>query len=270
MKVWELIQRLDDVLPFRWTEEWDNTGLNLGNPEDDVTGIAVSLDPDIRAMEQAVGGGCNLLISHHPLLFAPSKVIDLSDSPGREIAFAVRKGLSLIALHTNWDSSPGGVSALLASSMGLQNVLPLIPSDRGAWGMGAVGDSPSLESPDVFAARMGECLGLSRVEVYGDRERPIRRLALCGGSGGALWRSALDAGADAYCTADMKYHEKKEATERGLRLFVLDHGEMEAHSLGALRGLLEENLSMPVLPVGTLPDPPMILQRPDRADSRPV
>ena len=270
MTVWELIQRLDDMLPFRWAEEWDNTGLNLGNPGDDVTGIALSLDPDIRAMEHAADEGCSLLISHHPLLFAPPKVLDLSDSPGREIAFAIRRGLSLIALHTNWDSSPNGVNATLASSMGLQDVLPLVPSDRGAWGMGAVGNTPSHEMPHAFAARMGEFLGLARVEVYGDSGRPVRRLALCGGSGGSLWRSALDAGADAYCTADMKYHEKKEATERGLRIFSLDHGEMEAHSLAALRGLLEENLSMPVLSVGALPDPPVIFQRSDATDPRPV
>lgn len=240
MTIHDLVGRLNEILPFRWAEEWDNVGLLLGRNDSTVHGVAVSLDPDLEAMKGAVHGQCNVLVTHHPLLFSPLRSIDLITSTGSAVCYAIRNELSVIALHTNWDSSPRGVNVTIASALGLQDILPLVPSDRGAWGAGAVGTVALPEPPEQYAATLKETLSLSRVEVYGDRTAPVRRVALCGGSGGDLWRTALESGADTFCTADMKYHEKKEAVERGLRVFSVDHGEMESFSLDALCGLLRE------------------------------
>ncbi len=238
MKVKELLQHLDESVPFSWAEDWDNSGMLLGDPLDDISGIAVSLDPSLTSVKMAAEKGCSVLVTHHPLIFNPLKKIVCSEGNGSVLAFAMKKGISVICLHTNWDSSEKGVNRVIASALGLRDPVPLIPSEKGAWGLGAAGD---LGEP-LRAGRCGrmilETMGLSRLDLYGGAERPIRRVALCGGSGGDLLQRALWSGADAFFTADVKYHEKMDAVESGLVLFIADHGEMESFSLDALASVV--------------------------------
>lgn len=240
MLVKELLRNIDRAVPFGWAEEWDNSGLLLGNPANSVSGIALSLDPDLESLKFALKKGCSVLVSHHPLIFSPVRRIDASSGVGEAIAFAMKNDISVIAMHTNWDGAPGGVNAVLAGALGLESVSPLVPSDRGAWGMGAAGRL----SPPMRLLELGQkirlALNLSRLYFYGDPERPAGRLALCGGSGGGLWPAALDSGADAFLTSDVKYHDRLEALGRGLNLFVADHGEAESFSLDALADVLSE------------------------------
>lgn len=242
MKVQELLCRLQTRLPLHWAEEWDNSGLLLGFPEDPVRRVAVALDPDLETLRRAVEAGANVLVTHHPLILSPVRQILSDRSPGEEIAFALANGLALIALHTNWDAAPGGMNMSLSRTIGLRNPLPLIPSERGAWGTGAAGELPEILPAWQWAGKIRDSLSLSRLEAYGDADRPVKRLALCGGSGGSLWRDALASGAQVYFTADMKYHERLDACRSGLILFLADHGEMESLSLPDLAECISEEL----------------------------
>ena len=238
MLIKELLRKIDQVVPFSWAEEWDNSGLLLGDPESPVSGIALSLDPDIESLEFALEKGCSVLITHHPLIFSPLKRVDVSCGVGEAISFAVKNDIAVISMHTNWDSSPTGVNALMAEALELNSVAVLTPSDRGAWGLGAVGMLPSCSGVLDLGQKIKLALNLSRLLFYGDTGRPVCRLALCGGSGGGLWQEALESGADAYLTSDLKYHERLEALDRGLKLFVADHGEAESFSLDGLAEVL--------------------------------
>ncbi len=242
MKVHELLRRLQNKLPLHWAEEWDNSGLLLGCPQDVIRRVAVGLDPDLKTLRRAVEAGANVLVTHHPLILSPVRQILSDRAPGEEIAFALTNGLSLIALHTNWDAAPGGMNQSLGRSIGLKSSVPLVPSDRGAWGTGAAGELPKLLSAGQWAERIRSALSLSRLEAYGDLDRPVKNLALCGGSGGSLWREAARSGAQVYFTADMKYHERLDACRSGLILFLADHGEMESHSLPDLAECISEEL----------------------------
>ncbi|NLK20398.1 MAG: Nif3-like dinuclear metal center hexameric protein [Synergistaceae bacterium] len=234
MLVKDLLRKIDGAIPFEWAEEWDNSGLLVGSPRSPVSGIALSLDPDLESLNFALAKGCSVLVSHHPLLFSPVRRIDTSFGAGECIAFAMKNDIAVIAVHTNWDSAPSGVNAVLAAALGLEELLPLVPSDRGARGMGAAGKLSSPVRCLELGQKIRETLNLSRLNFYGDPERPVERLALCGGSGAALWPEALNSGADAFFTSDVKYHERLEALGRGLNLFVADHGEAESFSLDAL------------------------------------
>ena len=259
MKVKDLVRLVDDSLPFAWAEDWDNVGLLLGDPEDSVEGVTVALDPSLDAMRDARESGCSVLVSHHPLIFSPLRRIDCSEGTGLDIAYAVRNRISVVCLHTNWDSAGRGVNRILADGIGLQNVTPIVPSARGGWGEGAVGMLRE-PLPAVEAARgMGRSWNLSRIGMYGSPERPISRIALCGGSGGSLWYRALDAGADVFVTADMKYHEKMEALRSGLALFDADHGEMEACTLPGLASVLSEISGLDVRLSPVEPARPLVL-----------
>jgi dinuclear metal center YbgI/SA1388 family protein len=234
MLVKELLNTIDSVVPFSWAEEWDNSGLIAGDPEAPVKGIAICLDPDIQALEFTAGKECSVLVSHHPLIFSPLKRIDVSSGIGETIAFALKHNISVISMHTNWDSSPKGVNAAIASGLGLESVQPLVPSCSESWGLGAVGTLPSAPKGQELGKSIRSALKLSRVDFFGDPLRPIRKLALCGGSGGSFWTEAKDSGADAFFTSDVKYHERLEALRSGLCLFTADHGEVESFSLEAL------------------------------------
>ncbi len=234
MFVAELERRLDEAVPYAWAESWDNVGLLLGNRSDHVQGIAISLDPSLEAMKMAIAQSCSVLIAHHPIFFHPLKRIECSEGNGAQIAFATRHGLSVFALHSNWDVSPDGVNATIARALSLRDAHPLIAPPSGGWGSGAFGTLPRPLPFMEYGAVIRDALHLSRIELHGEPEAPLTLLALCGGSGGGYWRDALACGAGAFFTADMKYHERLDALGAGLSLFLADHGEMERFSLSAL------------------------------------
>lgn len=242
MLVRELLENLDLLVPFSWAESWDNSGLLAGHPGWEVRGVSVSLDPTLGALKFCLQEGRNVLISHHPLIFSPLKTIDPSHGVGEVLTFALKNDIALIAMHTNWDGSPRGVNGAIAHAIGLQSVKPLVPSESGAWGLGARGYfSPPPPCIDL-AKILQESLSLSRVDFFGDPSVKVEQLALCGGSGGGLWGEAKKCGAQGYFTADVKYHDRLEALGRGLNLFIADHGEMEAYSLDALALVASEAL----------------------------
>jgi len=259
MRVKDLLRNLDAMVPFSWAEEWDNSGLITGNPESPVTGVAVCLDPTPEAMEYAAENGCSVLVSHHPLIFSPLKKIDVSTCTGKAVAFALKKDIAVISMHTNWDSSPRGVNAAIAGALGLESVCPLVPSASGAWGLGALGNLPAAMTGQELGQMIRSVLKLSRLDLYGAPHRSVNRLALCGGSGGSLWGGAKASGADAYFTSDVKYHERLEALEGGLLLLIGDHGEAESFSLEALAGTVSEASGSGVPVFRGMPSAPVVI-----------
>jgi dinuclear metal center YbgI/SA1388 family protein len=214
-------------------------GLLLGDPGGVLRGVGVTLDPSLQAMRMASEMGCSALVAHHPLFFSPIRRLNISEGVGACAAYAIRHGLSVFALHTNWDSSPIGVNSVIARKLGLQGASPLVPS-RLSWGSGAVGTLAGPMSPLECGGFIKNSLMLSRLELHGATDAPVVKIALCGGSGGALWREALACGVDAFFTADMKYHDRLDALEAGLRLFVADHGEMENFTMKSLADVVSD------------------------------
>lgn len=259
MLVKDLLKSLDTMVPFSWAEEWDNSGLLAGDPESPVTGVAVCLDPSPEAMEFAAEKGCSVLVSHHPLIFSPLKKLDVSTGTGKAVAFALKRDIAVISMHTNWDSSPRGVNAAIAAALGLESVSALVPSLSGAWGLGALGDVPSALTGRELGQRICSVLNLSRLDLYGDPHRPVNRLALCGGSGGSLWSGAKAAGADAFFTSDLKYHERMDSLASGLILLAGDHGEVESFSLDAMARVVSEAFGFEPPIFRTMPAIPVII-----------
>ncbi|MDR1377314.1 MAG: Nif3-like dinuclear metal center hexameric protein, partial [Synergistaceae bacterium] len=233
MKVREILAAIDSVAPFRLAEEWDNVGLMIGDPEWNVERLAIALDPLPETLEEAVRRGCQGLLSHHPLFLNPLRSIDLSTPGGRTIRMALREKTAVMAAHTNWDSAEGGVSRTLADRLGLKAVVPLVRSETGAGGMGAVGNLPAAIPVRELLDRAKRAWNMTRIDYYGDPGCSILRVALCGGSGGAknLRAAAEGARADLYVTADMKYHDLLDCAQTRLPVAVVDHGEMESASL---------------------------------------
>lgn len=231
MKISEMISLLDDLAPFRLAEPWDKSGLRIGDPQCKVTAVAMTLDPVLSTVKEALRFGCNLLISHHPLIFTPISDMVLNDLTKRTTAEALKGNLAVISCHTCWDSAPHGLNRVLAQALGLQNSVPLLPSPlmEGA-GMGSCGmllGSMSLSDVGDYIAK---CWNLTGYRLFGD-EKNIAKVGLCGGAGGDLWPAAKLLGADLLVTADVKYYQTMEILDAGMALMVCDHGEMERFSM---------------------------------------
>lgn len=245
MKVKDILSLVDGIAPFALAEKWDHSGLRLGNYDDNIKGIAVCLDPSEFAIKKAFECGCNLLITHHPLMFAPQEnmICDRPDTKAVSIAFSLK--VDIIACHTNFDSAHEGVNEYLASAAGLTNIMPLIPSsDERGFGMGAAGTINRTDCT-AFCQKIAAKWGLSGYRLI-NKNKYITKAALCGGAGGDLWKEARDAGADLYITADLRYHECLAAVDAGLSLMICDHGEMENP---ALRPFVQKLADLTQLPV---------------------
>ena len=260
MKVADVERVLEEWLPARWAEAWDTVGLLVGHSSWDVKGPIVVLDVTEEVMRRALSEGRTLILSHHPLLFSPVRRLDFSTPALRLAASALQARVALLAAHTNWDNAPDGVNVALARSRGLRDLRPLRMGPADSWGLGVRGDLASPEEPQACCDRLRRAWRLSWVHYYGPL-RPIRSLALCGGSGADLHPEASIGGADLFVTADVKYHQVETILAEGLALAVIDHGEMERASLPALaRGLMSrlgcdvavsDDRALPV-PLGTV------------------
>lgn len=124
-KISDIVGIINKIAPFAIAEEWDNVGLQVGDPAALAERIMVALDPVPEAMDAAISAKCSLLLTHHPLIFHPLKKISLSDPHSALIARAIRSQLAVVSLHTNYDIAPGGLNDLLAERLGVLDCVPL-------------------------------------------------------------------------------------------------------------------------------------------------
>lgn len=330
MKVFELTQYLEQLVPINWQEGYDNSGLLVGDPEQELTGALISLDCTEEVLEEALQLGYNLIISHHPLVFKGMKRINGENAIERIVMKAIKHDVAIYAIHTNLDNFDLGVNAKIAEKLDLVNTQILAPKSQvikqlvvyvpleqaevlrsalfqaGAGNIGNYQDcSFSLEGVGSFRPKDGarpfsgeidkletviekrievvfpahlegavlkamwknhpyeevayqvvtldnkyQGLGAGRIgelksELSGEEflafvkkrlntplirytrlsEKPIKRVAVCGGSGSFLLKNALRAGADAYVSGDFKYHEFFEADDK---ILIMDVGHFES------------------------------------------
>lgn len=207
MKAREIIEALERYAPTSFQESYDNTGLQIGDIEVDVKGVLLSLDITEDVVDEAVEKGCNMVVAHHPLLFKGLKRIAGQDFVQRVVVKAVKNDIVLYSAHTNMDKCRGGVSWKMAELLGLENVSILVPEGDGGVGLGCVGDLPSAVSEQEALLMVKKAFDAGCVRHTSLSGHPVRRIAVCGGSGSEFVEDAVRAGAEMYVTADVKYHE---------------------------------------------------------------
>jgi len=238
LKLKTLVSELESLCPAGWAEDWDRTGLLCGDPEKEISKICVSLDSTPESVSKAFELDANLLVSHHPAFIRPFEKLTTESMEGKTVFEAIRNGISLYAIHTNWDVSHEGVNVFLAREAGLVATSPLAEGKNGSWGIGAVGDLTEAMPLFRVSGFLREAWKLSWMRVIGEKNRMVKRIALCGGSGGDLMEEAACSGADLFVTADIGYHKILQGVSAGLSIAVCDHGEMESVSLCRLAELI--------------------------------
>jgi len=127
MKIKEMIRPLEEMAPISLQESYDNSGLLIGSPEDEINGVLISLDLTDKVIEEAIMKKCNLIISHHPLIFSGLKRINGKNATERIVKKAIKNDIGIYAIHTNLDNVDSGINKILCNKLGLINCRILSP-----------------------------------------------------------------------------------------------------------------------------------------------
>ena len=215
-----IYQEMQRIAPLALAESWDNPGL-LEDCGGGASRILVTLDITPEVVEEAARKGCQLIVSHHPVIFSPLKKLG-----GQDVAFQlVKNGISAICMHTNLDAAEGGVNEVLAGFFGMREM------EAFAEGCGRVGSIDPITVPElakkaqqVLAARCNQPLDGPAVQVkFADTGKTVQRLAVISGAGGSLFEDALTQGADCLLTGEANHHHAIDAKRLGLSLIAAGH-----------------------------------------------
>ena len=232
MIIKEITDAIEQYAPLRLQEEWDNAGIQVGDPEAEITGVLLCTDATEAVIAEAIERGCNLVISHHPLIFHGLKKIMGRTPVERTVAMAIKHDITIYSAHTNMDSAWHGVSFRMAAKIGMTDVqfldgnqvMPYGEGQSTTAGCGVIGDIEPTQAIDVLK-RVKAAFEVGAVRYSGDAERVVTRVALCGGAGGFLLDKAVEMGAQLYVTADMRYHDFLDNSQR---IVVADIGHYES------------------------------------------
>lgn len=239
MKIKEVAEALERFAPLPLQESYDNAGLQIGLTDADASGVLLCLDVTEEIIEEAEREGCNLIIAHHPLLFRGLKCIADRNMVERCVRRAILAGITIYAAHTNLDNAEGGVNFAIAERLGLQNVRFLQPLPNGNGGSGVVGELPhSLDALDFLHLVKRE-FQVATLQHNSIPSCPIKRVALCGGSGDFLLSDAIACEADAFLTGEMGYHQFF-GYDNQILIAALGHYQSEQFTIGLMAKLLRE------------------------------
>lgn len=211
-------------------ESWDNTGWQVRpmDPDSPCSGVMTCLDVTPAVVDEAAAKGCDLIISHHPLIFKGLRHITGETQVETAVLSAIRAGIGVYSSHTALDSAPQGVSHRLAAMLGLTDVSVLAPQPGSPdTGLGIIGHFPTPLTREETVVKVKEVYGspVVRCSSGSDASPTVRTLALTSGSGGEFITRAIAAGADAYVTSDTRYHD---FVDFGKQIFIIDTGHFES------------------------------------------
>ena len=225
----DILHYVESLAPRHMKMDWDNVGLLCGSRSRTVTKVLVALDPFEGVCREAANWGAELLVTHHPIIFQPLKAVTDETSIGRSIQLLCAGGISAINAHTNLDCAPGGVNDCLAAALGLQDtqvISPMGTDEAGReWGLLRCGNVPE-QSLSEFLSHVKAALHCDGLR-YVDSGKPVRKVAVGGGSCADGMLEALDAGCDTFVTADVKYNQFWNARDLGLNLIDAGHFHTE-------------------------------------------
>jgi dinuclear metal center YbgI/SA1388 family protein len=226
VKIKNIIHELESFAALEYQEEYDNSGLITGDSEMECTGVLVSLDCTEDLISEAIDKNCNLIVSHHPLIFRPVRRITMENMLGRAMIDAIRSNITVYAIHTNLDNILEGVNGRIADKLGLVNRQILFPRNNNpSIGSGLIGDLKIPLSAENLLKLLKQTFDIPVIKHSPITEKAISRVALCGGAGSFLIVNALRARADFFITADIRYHE---FFEGGKEMIIADIGHFES------------------------------------------
>ena len=220
---------INSIAPYDTQEEWDNSGHLIGDFRKEVKKCVMALDCTKEVCLFAKETGADLVLTHHPSIFFGGIKTVKSDSA---VYILANSGISALCAHTNYDFAQGGINDSLAEILGLKNTSHI------GDGLIVKGELDAPMSIDDFAEFVSDKLSCAGIR-YTDTEKPIKTVALGGGSCGDYMLSALEE-ADCFLTGEMKYHAMLDAAQKGCAVISAGHFETENGAFLTLKDKLEK------------------------------
>ena len=237
-----IINHLTEKVPLQYQEVYDNSGLIIGDKDQTINKILICVDITIEVLEEAKEKNCELIISHHPLVFMPKKTIIKGNLVDDCIYFAIKNNISICSIHTNLDNIKDGVSFELAKQFNIKHLEILKPKqnqiNNDQIGLGAIGEISKEITCEELIKKIKNKFPKSAIKYSPFINKRIKKIAVCGGSGSFLINEAKKQKADAFITSDLKYHDYFLAEDK---ILLIDIGHYESEEI--TKNLIFEILS---------------------------
>lgn len=239
MKIKDVITTLEKFAPLPLQDSYDNAGLQVGDAEADCSGVLLCLDVTEPVIEEAKDKGCNMVVSHHPLLFHPLRRLSNITYVERCVKLAVKNDITIYSAHTNLDNAPMGVSFRMAQCLGMTDVRFLMDNGNGG-GSGVVGELSTPMSAGAFINKVKEVFTVECAMSNALPQRLIKKVALCGGAGDFLIDEALKQNCDAFLTGEIHYH-RFFGLEDKILLMSIGHYQSEQYTISLLADIVRHD-----------------------------
>ncbi len=235
LKVKDILAEMDKIAPLSIIHKGDNSGLLVGNPEAEVKKVLTALDITCDVVKEAIAKGADVIVAHHPVIFHPLYTLDENDPA----CLAFKHNIACICFHSPLDMADGGINDIIFDMLKdefklspREAVVEPVHSDGRGYGM--VCTSKAEFTPEKMAVRLKEIFGCTVVR-YTNGSRPIKKIAFCSGGAGSDLPNAINLGADAYITGDVKHDQLITAVNCGISLFDCGHYHTEVIAMAYLK-----------------------------------
>lgn len=229
VKIKEIISYLESWVPLSFQDSYDNAGLQAGNTNQDFKSGIICLDVRPEIIEEALSTGANFILSHHPVLFHPLKCVSGQNLSEQIIISAIQHNLVIYSMHTNLDNVMDGVNASFSKRLKLQNLKILHPQSISESevpvGAGMVGELAKPMQESEFLGFVKGQLELKVLRHSKSLQKPIRKVAVCGGAGAFLLPDALASKANAFVVGEAHYHDFIDYENR---IMIIEVGHYES------------------------------------------
>lgn len=246
--VGEILDHLQDIAPFELQESYDNAGLIVGHKDWEVTGVITCLDSTEAVVQEAIDYGANVIVAHHPIIFAGLKNLTGANYIQRTIMKAIKNDIAIIAIHTNLDNvMRHGVNERIADRLALESTEILAPKadlDHNGHrvGAGVIGYLADPLPVAEFMLYLKDRMELDTLRHTAPTTKEVQRVAVCGGSGSFLLPIAKRRAADVFITGDYKYHDFFDA-DGDIMIIDIGHYESEKYTVDLLYELISKKFS---------------------------
>ncbi len=242
-KLKEIINVIESIAPPSLALSFDNAGLNIGERDSEISGIIVCLDATADVIAEAVETGCNLVVSHHPVIFAPIRNLNDGYENYRAVTTAIKHGVNVYSMHTNLDSVEGGINDTIADLLSLENkqIIDVVGENAG---IGRVGDVAPVKLCDL-AQKVEKVLSFPVRVIANDVNEKTERVAVVNGSGADIEYidKAKQMGANCFVTSEVKHHVALYAKEVGMNVIESSHYATEVFYIPNLSHKINEALT---------------------------
>lgn len=239
MKARDIIKILENRYPIKNAEEWDNIGLLIGDYDKEVKKIQFSIDATLEVIENAIKNDVDMIITHHPIIFKAIKNIREQDILGKKIREVIKKDINIYCIHTNLDSTKGGLNDYILKKLGHENSKILDYIEENDSGIGRIYNLDKDFTLYEYITYIKEKLKITNLRVISkDLNKRVKKIALINGSAMSYWKLAKSKNIDLFITGDVTYHDALDSVENNLD--VIDFGHYESENF--FYELLEEDL----------------------------